>query len=143
MIGGMVETRIAMGFAGHLAAGLGCFRCVCCGSMKSFYFLHCDQDAPAHKLKGISLCSTPYISFQLLKLFLKLMDAVLLIWTRPFYCPKIQCMAATKVVLLSLYVFTSSFKDSSHWQTKIAVTFYYFLLTTTVMVSGAQRFSNV
>ncbi|KAJ1282705.1 hypothetical protein BS78_03G071400 [Paspalum vaginatum] len=25
MIGGMVETRIAMGFAGHLAAGLGCF----------------------------------------------------------------------------------------------------------------------
>eukprot|EP00268_Persea_americana_P002510 TRINITY_DN1075_c0_g1_i7.p1 TRINITY_DN1075_c0_g1~~TRINITY_DN1075_c0_g1_i7.p1 ORF type:complete len:260 (+),score=65.26 TRINITY_DN1075_c0_g1_i7:356-1135(+) len=26
MIGGMVETRIAMGFAGHLAAGLGCFR---------------------------------------------------------------------------------------------------------------------
>lgn len=30
MIGGMVETRIAMGFAGHLAAGLGCFRSVCC-----------------------------------------------------------------------------------------------------------------
>lgn len=26
MIGGMVETRLAMGFAGHLAAGLGCFR---------------------------------------------------------------------------------------------------------------------
>ena len=26
MIGGMVETRIAMGFAGHLAAGLGCFK---------------------------------------------------------------------------------------------------------------------
>ena len=25
MIGGMVETRLAMGFAGHLAAGLGCF----------------------------------------------------------------------------------------------------------------------
>ncbi|VAH71853.1 unnamed protein product [Triticum turgidum subsp. durum] len=25
MIGGMVETRIAMGFAGHLAAGLGCY----------------------------------------------------------------------------------------------------------------------
>ncbi|CAD6232575.1 unnamed protein product [Miscanthus lutarioriparius] len=25
MIGGMVETRIALGFAGHLAAGLGCF----------------------------------------------------------------------------------------------------------------------
>jgi L-alanine-DL-glutamate epimerase-like enolase superfamily enzyme len=40
MIGGMVETRIAMGFAGHLAAGLGCFRFVCCESMKSF-FLHC------------------------------------------------------------------------------------------------------
>jgi L-alanine-DL-glutamate epimerase-like enolase superfamily enzyme len=30
MIGGMVETRIAMGFAGHLAAGLGCFRFVYC-----------------------------------------------------------------------------------------------------------------
>ena len=28
MIGGMVETRIA----GHLAAGLGCFRSVCCGN---------------------------------------------------------------------------------------------------------------
>lgn len=26
MIGGMVETRLAMGFAGNLAAGLGCFR---------------------------------------------------------------------------------------------------------------------
>ncbi|PIA33411.1 hypothetical protein AQUCO_04100085v1 [Aquilegia coerulea] len=26
MVGGMVETRLAMGFAGHLAAGLGCFR---------------------------------------------------------------------------------------------------------------------
>ena len=26
MIGGMVETRLAMGFAGHFAAGLGCFR---------------------------------------------------------------------------------------------------------------------
>lgn len=25
MIGGMVETRLAMGFAGHLAAGIGCF----------------------------------------------------------------------------------------------------------------------
>ncbi|XP_037411186.1 L-Ala-D/L-amino acid epimerase-like [Triticum dicoccoides] len=25
MIGGMIETRIAMGFAGHLAAGIGCF----------------------------------------------------------------------------------------------------------------------
>ncbi|XVF53870.1 hypothetical protein PTKIN_Ptkin05aG0134200 [Pterospermum kingtungense] len=28
MIGGMVETRLAMGFAGHLAAGLGCFQFV-------------------------------------------------------------------------------------------------------------------
>ena len=28
MIGGMVETRIAMGFARHLGAGLGCFRSV-------------------------------------------------------------------------------------------------------------------
>lgn len=26
MIGGMVETRLAMGFAGHLAAGLGSFK---------------------------------------------------------------------------------------------------------------------
>ncbi|PKA57536.1 isochorismate synthase / 2-succinyl-5-enolpyruvyl-6-hydroxy-3-cyclohexene-1-carboxylate synthase / 2-succinyl-6-hydroxy-2,4-cyclohexadiene-1-carboxylate synthase / O-succinylbenzoate synthase [Apostasia shenzhenica] len=26
MIGGMVETRLAMGFAGHLASGLGCFK---------------------------------------------------------------------------------------------------------------------
>lgn len=26
MIGGMVETRLAMGFAGHLSAGLGCFK---------------------------------------------------------------------------------------------------------------------
>ena len=26
MIGGMVETRLAMGFSGHLAAGLGCFK---------------------------------------------------------------------------------------------------------------------
>lgn len=26
MIGGMVETKLAMGFAGHLAAGLGCFK---------------------------------------------------------------------------------------------------------------------
>lgn len=26
MIGGMVETRLSMGFAGHLAAGLGCFK---------------------------------------------------------------------------------------------------------------------
>jgi L-alanine-DL-glutamate epimerase-like enolase superfamily enzyme len=26
MIGGMVETRLAMGFAAHMAAGLGCFR---------------------------------------------------------------------------------------------------------------------
>lgn len=26
MIGGMVETRLAMGFAGHLAAGFGSFR---------------------------------------------------------------------------------------------------------------------
>lgn len=26
MIGGMVESRIAMGFAGHLSAGLGCFK---------------------------------------------------------------------------------------------------------------------
>ncbi|XP_068307223.1 L-Ala-D/L-amino acid epimerase-like [Pyrus communis] len=28
MIGGMVETRLAMGFAGHLAAGMGCFKFV-------------------------------------------------------------------------------------------------------------------
>ncbi|CAN6445946.1 unnamed protein product [Victoria cruziana] len=28
MIGGMVETRLAMGFSGHLAAGLGCFKFV-------------------------------------------------------------------------------------------------------------------
>ncbi|XP_031407032.1 L-Ala-D/L-amino acid epimerase isoform X3 [Punica granatum] len=28
MIGGMVETRLAMGFAGHLAAGFGCFKFV-------------------------------------------------------------------------------------------------------------------
>ncbi|KAH9318410.1 hypothetical protein KI387_020179, partial [Taxus chinensis] len=28
MIGGMIETRLAMGFAGHLAAGLGCFKFV-------------------------------------------------------------------------------------------------------------------
>ncbi|KAK1258706.1 hypothetical protein QJS04_geneDACA018730 [Acorus gramineus] len=28
MIGGMVETRLAMGFAGHMAAGLGCFKFV-------------------------------------------------------------------------------------------------------------------
>ncbi|KAL8124064.1 L-Ala-D/L-amino acid epimerase-like [Apium graveolens] len=35
MIGGMVETRIAMGFAGHLAAGLGCFKFI-------------DLDAPHH-----------------------------------------------------------------------------------------------
>ncbi|KAA8542737.1 hypothetical protein F0562_023889 [Nyssa sinensis] len=28
MIGGMVETRLAMGFAGHLTAGLGCFKFV-------------------------------------------------------------------------------------------------------------------
>ncbi|XP_059074370.1 L-Ala-D/L-amino acid epimerase isoform X2 [Cryptomeria japonica] len=28
MIGGMVETRLAMGFAAHLAAGLGCFKFV-------------------------------------------------------------------------------------------------------------------
>ncbi|XP_021909635.1 L-Ala-D/L-amino acid epimerase isoform X3 [Carica papaya] len=33
MIGGMVETRLAMGFAGHLAAGLGCFK-------------HIDLDTP-------------------------------------------------------------------------------------------------
>lgn len=26
MIGGMVETRLAMGFAAHMAAGLGLFR---------------------------------------------------------------------------------------------------------------------
>ncbi|XP_006406627.2 L-Ala-D/L-amino acid epimerase isoform X1 [Eutrema salsugineum] len=26
MIGGMVETRLAMGFSGHLVAGIGCFR---------------------------------------------------------------------------------------------------------------------
>lgn len=26
MIGGMVETRLAMGFAGQLAAGFGCFK---------------------------------------------------------------------------------------------------------------------
>ncbi|XP_023001723.1 L-Ala-D/L-amino acid epimerase isoform X1 [Cucurbita maxima] len=26
MIGGMIETRLAMGFSGHLAAGLGCFK---------------------------------------------------------------------------------------------------------------------
>lgn len=26
MIGGMIETRLAMGFAGHLVAGLGCFK---------------------------------------------------------------------------------------------------------------------
>lgn len=26
MVGGMVETRLAMGFSGHLAAGLGCFK---------------------------------------------------------------------------------------------------------------------
>ncbi|WOG93581.1 hypothetical protein DCAR_0312867 [Daucus carota subsp. sativus] len=35
MIGGMVETRIAMGFAGNLAAGLGCFKFI-------------DLDAPHH-----------------------------------------------------------------------------------------------
>ncbi|XP_074376991.1 L-Ala-D/L-amino acid epimerase-like [Apium graveolens] len=35
MIGGMVETRIAMGFAGHLAVGLGCFKFI-------------DLDAPHH-----------------------------------------------------------------------------------------------
>ena len=40
MISGMVETTIAMGFAGHLAAGLHCSRYVCSGSMKTF-FLHC------------------------------------------------------------------------------------------------------
>ncbi|XP_062117031.1 L-Ala-D/L-amino acid epimerase isoform X2 [Humulus lupulus] len=28
MIGGMIETRLAMGFSGHLAAGLGCFQFV-------------------------------------------------------------------------------------------------------------------
>ncbi|KAK1370175.1 Dipeptide epimerase [Heracleum sosnowskyi] len=35
MIGGMVESRLAMGFAGHLAAGLGCFKFI-------------DLDAPLH-----------------------------------------------------------------------------------------------
>ncbi|KAL8124111.1 hypothetical protein AgCh_011932 [Apium graveolens] len=35
MIGGMVETRIAIGFTGHLAAGLGCFKFI-------------DLDAPHH-----------------------------------------------------------------------------------------------
>lgn len=31
MIGGMVETRLAMGFAGHLAAGMGVFKYVTFG----------------------------------------------------------------------------------------------------------------
>ena len=39
MIGGMVETRIAMGFAGHLAAGLGCFRLVNCEILSAKYHI--------------------------------------------------------------------------------------------------------
>jgi len=75
MISGMVETTIAMGFAGHLAAGLHCSRC-------------------------------SFIGMDTLLL--------LLVWTHSFYCPKIQCMATMKVVLLFLYVFSSSFKGSRH-----------------------------
>lgn len=41
MIGGMVETRLAMGFAGHLAAGLGCFK-----YEKTFYL---DLNLLTHK----------------------------------------------------------------------------------------------
>nr|TKW33745.1 hypothetical protein SEVIR_2G260001v2 [Setaria viridis] len=51
---------------------------------------------------------------QPLKLFLKHMDAVLLICTHLIYCRKIQCMVAMKVVLLSaqnsLYVCSSFLK---------------------------------
>ena len=36
MIGGMVETRLAMGFAGHLAAGLGCFQSVSSSLLKKW-----------------------------------------------------------------------------------------------------------
>nr|XP_017241277.1 PREDICTED: L-Ala-D/L-amino acid epimerase-like [Daucus carota subsp. sativus]XP_017241278.1 PREDICTED: L-Ala-D/L-amino acid epimerase-like [Daucus carota subsp. sativus] len=35
MIGGMIETRLSMGFAGHLVAGLGCFKFI-------------DLDGPLH-----------------------------------------------------------------------------------------------
>jgi L-alanine-DL-glutamate epimerase-like enolase superfamily enzyme len=45
MIGGMVETRIAMGFAGHLAAGLGCFRSVCCENYHFISKRYCHQNA--------------------------------------------------------------------------------------------------
>ncbi|XBJ05057.1 hypothetical protein VPH35_023901 [Triticum aestivum] len=50
MIGGMVETRIAMGFAGHLATGLDCFRLVNYQVLKRFFFFcgcgFIDLDTP-------------------------------------------------------------------------------------------------
>jgi len=49
MIGGMVETRIAMGFVVP-----GAFVVEVCKT----FFLHCHYDAPAHKLKEIPLCLT-------------------------------------------------------------------------------------
>ncbi|XP_037480780.1 L-Ala-D/L-amino acid epimerase-like [Triticum dicoccoides] len=48
MIGGMVETRIAMGFAGHLATGLDCFSFWTCLQFKNARghggFLHLDNN---------------------------------------------------------------------------------------------------
>jgi len=114
MIGGMVETRIAMGFVVP-----GAFVVEVC---KPFSYIVIRMLQPTNWKKYHFVWHLYMFSAAIL--FLRFMDAFLLVWSHPFYCPKIQCMAATKVVLLSLYVFTSSFKDSSHWQTKIAVTFY-------------------
>jgi len=85
MISGMVETTIAMGFAGHLAAGLHCSRYVCSGSMKTFFFtLSLGFSSPQIE-RNITLFDTLYLILAA-KLFLKLKGVVLLIWTHSFYC---------------------------------------------------------
>jgi L-alanine-DL-glutamate epimerase-like enolase superfamily enzyme len=55
MIGGMVETRIAMGFAGHLASGLGCFRFVSCDKKEGIHLVISQRNGCSyHKLKKYS-----------------------------------------------------------------------------------------
>jgi len=90
MIGGMVETRIAMGFVVP-----GAFVVEVC---KLFSYIVIRMLQPTNWKKYHFVWHLYMFSAAIL--FLRFMDAFLLVWSHPFYCPKIQCMAAMKVVLL-------------------------------------------
>ena len=79
MIGGMVETRIAMGFVIP-----GAFVVEVC---KHFSYIVIRMLQPTNWKKYHFVWHLYMFSAAIL--FLRFMDAFLLVWSHPFYCPKI------------------------------------------------------